>query len=59
MTREGTAEPKDWFVGDYGRIRTVTGRPERQPLGHHQQPGRPRRAGLPQDDRILEVAVPD
>ena len=48
-------QPEAFFVGEYGRMRTVVARPRRQPLGDHQQPGRPRRPA-DDDDRILLVS---
>jgi glucose/arabinose dehydrogenase len=56
VTKDGTAPPKDWFVGDYGRIRTVTVAPN----GHlwlttSNRDGRGEPA--PSDDRILEVDI--
>ena len=56
VTAEGTAEPRDWFVGDYGRIRTVTVAPNGNLwVTTSNRDGR----GTPaaQDDRILEVAI--
>ena len=40
------SDEKAFFVGKYGRLRTVVRRPRRQPLGHHLQPRRPRRPRL-------------
>jgi glucose/arabinose dehydrogenase len=55
-TDEGTGKPRDWFVGDYGRLRTVVAAPD----GHlwvttSNRDGR----GDPSagDDRILEIAL--
>ncbi len=52
----GTGEPRDWFVGDYGRLRTVVVAPD----GHlwvttSNRDGRGDPAG--EDDRIVEIAV--
>jgi glucose/arabinose dehydrogenase len=56
VTDEGTGKPRDWFVGDYGRLRTVVAAPD----GHlwvttSNRDGR----GDPSagDDRILEIAL--
>ena len=40
---EKASDDKAFFVGDYGRMRTVVPAPGREPLGHHVQPRRPRR----------------
>jgi glucose/arabinose dehydrogenase len=56
VTGSGTAEPRDWFVGDYGRIRTVTVAPNGNlwvTTSNRDGRGDPG----PQDDLILEVAV--
>ena len=42
---EGDASPTGFFVGEYGRMRTVARRPRRQAVGDHVQPRRPRRPG--------------
>ena len=42
--RQGHRSPPAFFTEDYGRLRTVVTRTRRQPLAHHVQPGRPRRA---------------
>jgi glucose/arabinose dehydrogenase len=56
VTGKGTAEPKDWFVGDYGRIRTVTVAPNGNLwVTTSNRDGRGEPAA--QDDRILEVAI--
>jgi glucose/arabinose dehydrogenase len=58
VTAEGTGEPTDWFVGDYGRVRTVVTAPNGNlwvTTSNHDGRGGP----APQDDRILEVAIPD
>ncbi|CAA9328033.1 MAG: FIG01121053: hypothetical protein [uncultured Nocardioidaceae bacterium] len=57
VTGAGTGRPRSWFVGDHGRLRTVV----RAPDGHlwvttsnrdgRGEPG-------PEDDRILEIALP-
>jgi glucose/arabinose dehydrogenase len=56
VTRAGTGEPRDWFVGDYGRLRTVVVAP-----GGHLWVTTSNRDGrgdpVPGDDRILEIAV--
>jgi glucose/arabinose dehydrogenase len=56
VTGNGAAAPQDWFVGNYGRIRSVTVAPN----GHlwittSNRDGRGEPAA--QDDRILEVAI--
>lgn len=56
VTDEGTAKPKDWFVGNYGRIRTVTVAPNGNlwiTTSNRDGRGDPAQ----QDDRILEVAL--
>ncbi len=56
VTANGTGKPKDWFVGDYGRVRTVTVAPNGNLwLTTSNRDGR----GDPvaQDDRILEVRI--
>jgi glucose/arabinose dehydrogenase len=56
LTGKGTAKPNDWFVGDYGRIRTVTVAPNGNlwvTTSNRDGRGDP----APQDDRILEVAI--
>jgi glucose/arabinose dehydrogenase len=56
VTDEGTGEPRGWFVGDYGRIRTVAAAPNGNLwVTTSNRDGR----GTPavQDDRILEVAL--
>jgi glucose/arabinose dehydrogenase len=57
VTGSGTGEPRDWFVGDYGRIRTVVTAPNGNlwvTTSNHDGRGDP----APDDDRILEVAIP-
>jgi glucose/arabinose dehydrogenase len=57
VTAEGTGEPRDWFVGDYGRVRTVVAAPNGNlwvTTSNHDGRGDP----APEDDRILEVAIP-
>ena len=49
------ASPTDYFVGEYGRMRTVVVAPDGTAVGDHQQPGRPRRPRGTDDDRILLV----
>ncbi len=56
VTAEGTATPTGWFVGDYGRIRTVNVAPDGNlwiTTSNRDGRGDP----APQDDRILEVAL--
>ncbi len=58
LTDEGTGDPQAWFVGDYGRIRTVQVAPDGNlwiTTSNRDTRGEPR----PGDDRILEVQVPD
>ena len=56
VTAEGTAAPKDWFVGDYGRIRTVTLAPNGNLwVTTSNRDGRGEPAA--EDDRILEVDI--
>jgi glucose/arabinose dehydrogenase len=57
VTRAGTGEPRAWFVGDYGRIRTVAVAPDGDlwvTTSNRDGRGDPR----PGDDRVLEVALP-
>jgi glucose/arabinose dehydrogenase len=57
VTGSGTGRPRDWFVGDYGRIRTVVTAPNGNlwvTTSNHDGRGNPG----PEDDRILEVAIP-
>jgi glucose/arabinose dehydrogenase len=56
VTGNGTAAPQDWFVGNYGRIRTVTVAPNGNlwvTTSNRDGRGEP----VAQDDRILEVAI--
>jgi glucose/arabinose dehydrogenase len=56
VTEEGTGQPQGWFVGDYGRIRTVTVAPNGNlwlTTSNRDGRGEP----TPGDDRILEVRV--
>ncbi len=56
VTADGTGRPRDWFVGDYGRLRTVVVAPDGNlwvTTSNKDGRGDP----APQDDRILEVAV--
>jgi glucose/arabinose dehydrogenase len=56
VTANGTAAPKDWFVGDYGRIRTVTVAPDGNlwvTTSNRDGRGEP----TAQDDRILEIRI--
>ena len=53
---DGTGEPRDWFVGDYGRLRTVVVAPDGNLwVTTSNRDGRGDPAA--QDDRILEIAV--
>ncbi len=57
VTASGTGKPRGWFVGDYGRLRTVV----RSPGGTlwvttSNRDGRGEPAA--EDDRILEIALP-
>ena len=57
VTDSGTGRPRDWFVGDYGRLRTVVLAPDGNlwvTTSNRDGRGDP----APQDDRILEVALP-
>jgi glucose/arabinose dehydrogenase len=57
VTTSGTGEPRDWFVGDYGRIRTVVTAPNGNLwVTTSNRDGRGDPAA--EDDRILEVAIP-
>ena len=52
----GTGEPRDWFVGGYGRLRTVVVAPDGNlwvTTSNRDGRGEPAAA----DDRILEIAV--
>ena len=42
---ERAGDPSDFFVGDYGRLRTVAVAPDGDAVGDHVQPRRPRRPG--------------
>ncbi len=56
VTGNGTAAPQDWFVGNYGRIRTVTVAPNGNLwVTTSNRDGRGEPAA--EDDRILEVAI--
>jgi glucose/arabinose dehydrogenase len=56
VTDDGTGEPRGWFVGDYGRIRTVVVAPNGNLwLATSNRDGRG--TPVPADDRILEVAL--
>ena len=56
VTAEGTGKPRDWFVGDYGRMRTVVVAPDGNLwVTTSNRDGRGDPAA--QDDRILEVAL--
>ena len=56
VTAVGVGQPRGWFVGDLGRIRTVTVTP-RGTLWITTSNRDGRGDPAPQDDRILEVAV--
>ena len=52
---DGVGKPRDWFVGDYGRLRTVVAAPDGNlwvTTSNRDGRGEPR----PKDDRILVVA---
>ncbi|QNN55105.1 PQQ-dependent sugar dehydrogenase [Nocardioides mesophilus] len=56
VTDAGVGRPRDWFVGAYGRLRTVVVAPDGNlwvTTSNRDGRGNP----APQDDRILEVAV--
>jgi glucose/arabinose dehydrogenase len=56
VTKDGTGQPKDWFVGAYGRLRTVVVAPDGNlwvSTSNRDTRGDPK----PGDDRILEIAV--
>jgi glucose/arabinose dehydrogenase len=56
VTEDGTGTPRDWFVGDYGRMRTVVVAPKGNlwvTTSNRDGRGDP----APADDRILEVAL--
>lgn len=56
VTADGTGRPRDWFVGEYGRLRTVVVAPDGNlwvTTSNKDGRGEP----APQDDRILEVAI--
>jgi glucose/arabinose dehydrogenase len=58
VTADGTGKPTDWFVGDYGRVRTVVTAPNGNlwvTTSNRDGRGDP----APEDDRILEIALPD
>jgi glucose/arabinose dehydrogenase len=56
VTAEGTGRPRDWFVGDYGRMRTVVVTPDGNLwVTTSNRDGRGDPAA--EDDRILEVAL--
>ena len=57
VTRSGTGAPRGWFVGDYGRLRTVVRAPDGNlwvTTSNRDGRGQP----SAQDDRILEIALP-
>jgi len=56
VTEDGIAEPKDYFVGDYGRLRTVVAAPNGNlwvSTSNRDGRGDPG----PKDDQILEIAL--
>ena len=56
VTDAGVGRPRDWFVGDYGRMRTVVVAPDGNlwvTTSNRDGRGDP----APQDDRILELAI--
>ncbi len=56
VTDDGTGRPRDWFVGDYGRMRTVIVAPDGNLwLTTSNRDGRGDPAA--QDDRILEISL--
>ena len=56
VTDDGVGRPRGWFVGDYGRLRTVTATPQGTLwVTTSNQDGRGDPG--PQDDRILEVEL--
>lgn len=56
VTDTGTGKPRDWFVGDYGRMRTVVVAPDGNLwVTTSNRDGRGNPAA--EDDRILEVAL--
>jgi glucose/arabinose dehydrogenase len=57
VTRSGTGKPHGWFVGEYGRLRTVAKAPDGNlwvTTSNRDGRGDP----SPGDDRILEIALP-
>jgi glucose/arabinose dehydrogenase len=57
VTRSGTGRPHGWFVGEYGRLRTVALAPDGNlwvTTSNRDGRGDP----APGDDRVLEVALP-
>jgi glucose/arabinose dehydrogenase len=57
VTASGTGKPQGWFVGDYGRLRTVVRAPDGNlwvTTSNRDGRGQP----APGDDRILEIALP-
>jgi glucose/arabinose dehydrogenase len=57
VTADGVGEPRDWFVGDYGRVRTVVAAPDGTLwVTTSNRDGRGDPAA--EDDRILEVTIP-
>ena len=56
VTVDGVGKPRGWFVGDYGRIRTVTATP-RGTLWLTTSNRDGRGTPAPQDDRILRITL--
>ncbi len=57
VTPDGVDRPRDWFVGDYGRMRTVTVTPDGDLwVTTSNRDGRGQPAAS--DDRIVEIEVP-
>lgn len=56
VTGEGVGQPRGWFVGDYGRIRTIVATP-RGTLWVTTSNRDGRGDPAPGDDRILEIAL--
>ena len=56
VTADGVGRPQGWFVGDYGRLRTVTATP-RGTLWVTTSNRDGRGDPAAEDDRILEIAL--